>query len=61
MVIGAVIAFLFILGLFLSMLGSSPKSDPEAECSSDTDSVQELLHSDLLHGAGSSDSLLPVA
>lgn len=56
MLVGAVIAFLFILGLFLSMLGSSPKRVPDLECSSDTDSVQ-----DLLHGNESSDNLLPAA
>jgi hypothetical protein len=35
MVFGAILAFFLILGLFLSMLGDSPKSDIEAQ--SDTE------------------------
>jgi hypothetical protein len=61
MVFGAAIAFLFIFGLFLSMLGSSPKSSAEMECSSDTDSVQDLLHTEILQAANSTESLLPAA
>jgi hypothetical protein len=56
MVVGATIAFLFILGLFLSMLGSSPKTAAESECSSDTDTVQELLQT-----PDSVDTLIPAA
>lgn len=43
MLVGAVIAFLFIFGLFLSMLAGSPQTRPEPEWSSDTDTGQELL------------------
>jgi hypothetical protein len=43
MLVGAIIAFLFIFGLFLSMLAGSPQTGPEPEWSSDTDTGQELL------------------
>lgn len=55
MVAGAVIAFLFIFGLFLSMVGSPPRTRRESEWSSDTDTGQEILTSD------GSDSILPAA
>ncbi len=61
MVVGAIIAFLFIFGLFLSMLGSSPKSVPDAACSLDTDSVDDFRHAEFLHAADSTDSLMPAA
>ena len=37
MVIGGVLAFLIIFGLFLSMLSASPKPQPDNEWQSDTD------------------------
>jgi len=37
MVIGGVVAFLFILGMFLSMLSGSPKPRTDAEWNSDTE------------------------
>lgn len=43
MVVGAVIAFLVIFGLFLSMLSGSPGNGPETEWSPDTDTGQEFL------------------
>ncbi len=61
MVFGAIIAFLFIFGLFLSMLGSSPKSSVEMECTSDTDTVEDFRHAEFMPGADSTDSLLPAA
>jgi len=37
MVIGGVVVFLCILGMFLSMLSGSPKAHADAEWNSDTD------------------------
>ena len=37
MLIGGVVAFLLIFGLFLSMLSASPKPRPDAEWPSDTE------------------------
>jgi hypothetical protein len=37
MLIGGVVAFLVIFGLFLSMLSTSPKAHADAEWRSDTD------------------------
>jgi hypothetical protein len=37
MLIGGVVAFLFIFGLFLSMLSTSPKPSADAEWHSDTE------------------------
>jgi hypothetical protein len=39
MLIGGVVAFLFILGLFLSMLSTSPKPQTDPEWRSDTEPV----------------------
>ena len=43
MVVGAVVAFLVIFGLFLSMFSGSPRSLEEPEWCQDTDSGKELL------------------
>lgn len=43
MIIGAVVAFLVIFGLFLSMLSGSPRSPQEETWSLDVDSGKELL------------------
>ncbi len=43
MLVGAVVAFLFIFGLFLSMLSGSPRAVEDTEYQQDTDTVQETL------------------
>ncbi len=43
MLLGGVIAFLFVFGLFLSMLSSSPDPEPDVRGMPDTHSVNEVL------------------
>jgi hypothetical protein len=45
MLIGAAVAFLFIFGLFLSMLSASPRPYREDEFTADADHGQDLLTS----------------